>query len=203
MAHTVLEAGSYCDDEVIVDYLGGVLAGGRTPGGRDDRAVTWSNLITQMSAFQIRAHYLLYTSWAAFAANNPGVNLASGNPGLTLFVDESEFLARMAEVDSNVPPQSLMTHVLGGLGRLDLIDSALWGFGDDPATSTGIQQAQALPYARALWCRPSESGIELWGWGHGYPDISIWSAGEVQDDDPILTPLTTARVAHAIASPPP
>ena len=52
LAHTVLEEGSYCDDELMAEYLGGVLAGGRTPSGRDDRAVTWSKLITSMSTLQ-------------------------------------------------------------------------------------------------------------------------------------------------------
>src|SRR4051794_14534377 len=31
VAHRLLEDGSYCDDELMAEYLGGVLAGSRTP----------------------------------------------------------------------------------------------------------------------------------------------------------------------------
>jgi hypothetical protein len=34
------EEGSLCDDELMGDYLGGVLAGSRSPDRRDDRAIT-------------------------------------------------------------------------------------------------------------------------------------------------------------------
>jgi len=50
VAHRVIEEGSFGDDAVIADYLGGLLAGGRTPNGRDDRAIVWSNLVTALSA---------------------------------------------------------------------------------------------------------------------------------------------------------
>src|ERR1700733_11142493 len=65
VAHILLEEGSYCDDQLMVDYLGGVLAASQSPGGRDDRAVTWSELVTRLSSFHIRAHFILYREWAA------------------------------------------------------------------------------------------------------------------------------------------
>lgn len=175
-AHSVLESGSYCDDEVIVDYLGGVLASGRTPGGRDDRAVTWSSLITSLSAFQVRAHYLLYTSWVAMAARNPGINLATRDRSLILYVDEQEFLERLAEVQDDVPQRALLTHVLGGLGRADLINPNSWGFGPSTEQIQSSNPELSLPYDRALWCLPSESGIELWGWGHVSSAMSMGPA---------------------------
>src|SRR5690348_7200920 len=49
VAYVLLEDGSLCDDELMADYLGGLLAGSRHPSGRDDRAVAWSRLITGMS----------------------------------------------------------------------------------------------------------------------------------------------------------
>lgn len=40
VAHVVLADGPYCDDELTAHYLGGLLAGSRSPQGRDDRAVS-------------------------------------------------------------------------------------------------------------------------------------------------------------------
>jgi hypothetical protein len=36
----VLDEGSYSDDELTTEYFGGILASGRTPNGRDDRAAS-------------------------------------------------------------------------------------------------------------------------------------------------------------------
>lgn len=196
LAHSLVEAGSFCDDEVMGDYLGGVLAGGRTPGGRDDRAVTWSSLITQMSAFQIRAHYLLYDQWASLAARHPDRNLVGGvDVKSHMYADLDEFLERLAEVDPDVPAHSLMAHVIGGLVRMDLISSMSWGYGDSADVVTSAlfgDTSLQLPFDRALHCMPSMSGIELWGWGHGQPDVDSQSFKSIRDVPPIVEPLTSA-----------
>ncbi len=41
VAYALLEEGSLCDDELMAEYLGGLLAASKSPGGRDDRAITW------------------------------------------------------------------------------------------------------------------------------------------------------------------
>jgi hypothetical protein len=64
VAYSILEDGSLCDDELMAEYLGGVLAGSRSPNGRDDRAITRCRCISGMSALQTRAHFLLYREWA-------------------------------------------------------------------------------------------------------------------------------------------
>ena len=61
---TVMNEGSYCEDSVAVEYLGGVLASSRTKHGRDDRGVRMARLVDNLSTYQIRTHYLLYSSIA-------------------------------------------------------------------------------------------------------------------------------------------
>ena len=82
VSHVLLEEGSYCDSDIMVDYLGGVLAASRTPAGRDDRAVAWSNLVTSLSSLQIRAHYLLYREWAERLHGIQDLNLGVDQGGL-------------------------------------------------------------------------------------------------------------------------
>jgi len=56
---TVLNEGSYCDDELAAEYFGGVLASSRTDTGRDDRGARIGKLLDGLSTYQIRAHYLI------------------------------------------------------------------------------------------------------------------------------------------------
>jgi len=60
VAAAVFEAAQYADEEIVTDYLSGVLASARKPDGGNDDALPWSNLISRLSALQLRAHYLIY-----------------------------------------------------------------------------------------------------------------------------------------------
>jgi hypothetical protein len=62
IAGAIFEAGSYCDSELMAEYLGGVLASSRTVEGRDDRGARWVGLITGLSSYEIRMHYLFYAT---------------------------------------------------------------------------------------------------------------------------------------------
>ena len=57
----ILEEGSVTDDPLAADYFGGVLASSRTSIGRDDRGATIISLLSRLSAYQIRTHYVLYS----------------------------------------------------------------------------------------------------------------------------------------------
>lgn len=53
----VLDAAEVAENELVAEYLSGVLASARTPGGVDDSGVIWTGLIQRMSAAQLRLHY--------------------------------------------------------------------------------------------------------------------------------------------------
>ena len=56
----VLDEGSYCDDPLMAEYFGGVLASSRSQVGRNDRGVYWSSLVARLSIYQVRSHFLVY-----------------------------------------------------------------------------------------------------------------------------------------------
>lgn len=56
----ILNDGSFVTDELAQDYFGGVLASSHSHHGRDDRAATYTELLSRLSTYQIRVHYLLY-----------------------------------------------------------------------------------------------------------------------------------------------
>ena len=60
VANAVFEAAQYASDEIVTDYLSGVLASSRLPDGGTDDALPWSNLVSRLSALQLRIHYAFY-----------------------------------------------------------------------------------------------------------------------------------------------
>jgi len=155
VAHVVLADGSYCDDELMANYLGGLLAGSRTPRGRDDRAVSWSKVVTSLSSLQIRAHYLLYREWAArlriIGVYELGV--AAGRAQATMEISSGEF-TKILVGDSEVDENDAMSHAIGGLIRVGLLDD-------------GFQYNSEL-----VRVTPSIAGLELYGWAQGLPGLS-------------------------------
>lgn len=58
---TVLVNGSFCEDDMVQEYLAGALAIARTPDGKDDSVIGILKLIESLSHTDLKAHYLLYS----------------------------------------------------------------------------------------------------------------------------------------------
>src|SRR5262245_56683283 len=56
----ILEDGSFCDDELSAEYFGGVLASSRTGISRDDRGASFTALLSRLTTYQIRTHFIFY-----------------------------------------------------------------------------------------------------------------------------------------------
>ena len=176
VAHVVLEDGSYCDDELMASYLGGLLAGSRTPQGRDDRAVAWSKVVTSLSSLQIRAHYLLYREWAArlriIGVYELGVDV--GRVQATMELSATEFVKLLVEgfeVDDN----DALSHATGGLARAGLLDGKFFYNGT---------------LVRVI---PSIAGLDLYGWAQGLPGLpprSFASKAQPFDSDEAIPRLS-------------
>jgi hypothetical protein len=158
LAHKIIEEGSYCDDEVMAEYLSGVLAGGSTDVPGDDRAVSTTTTLTGMSSVQIRCHYLLYREWNKHFIGKTDLNLTdiATLRGYRLKVDLEPFIKALGLPWDN----TLLLHVMAGLAERGLINAEYrWG------------PNGASPYATALFASPSFSGLDLWGWAHGYKGL--------------------------------
>ena len=155
VADVVLADGSYCDDELTASYLGGLLAGSRTAEGRDDRAASWSKVVTSLSSLQIRAHYLLYREWAArlriIGVYELGVE--AGRSQATMQISSGEF-SKLLAGNSEVDEHDGMSHAIGGLTRVGLLDD------------------NVLCNEELVRVTPSIAGLELYGWAQGLPGLS-------------------------------
>jgi hypothetical protein len=164
VAHRLLEEGSFCDDYVMTDYLSGVLAASRTPSGRDDRAVSWSDTVTGLSASQVRAHYLLYREWSDHlnAALDLNLGMSDGRQRAEMTVDLTAFAVALI-LDPATDLASALSHAVPGLVRQGLLEGD-YGYG--PA-----EGGEAFPTG-GLRVRPSVAGLELYGWAMGVSDMT-------------------------------
>jgi hypothetical protein len=184
VAHVLLEEGSYCDNEVMVDYLGGVLAASRTPSGRDDRAVAWSNLVTSLSSLQVRAHYLLYREWAArlHGLEDFNIGVDAGRSSAVMQVELQEFCSLLIGGD-DINVNNALSHAIVGLVRVGLLAD---GYAFGPSSQVpGIN----TEFEHVLCVRPSLMGVELYGWAQGLAGLSaaefITKAEAFEAEDPI------------------
>jgi hypothetical protein len=58
----ILQAAPFADDELTSEYFAGVLAASRSKEEQDDRGAVFVNLLSQLSTYDIRTHYLFYTA---------------------------------------------------------------------------------------------------------------------------------------------
>lgn len=167
VAHRVLDDGSYCDDELMVEYLGGLLAGSRTPAGRDDRAIYWTAQVSSMSVLQIRAHYLLYREWASALKGHHEVNFGHTVRAhvAELHTPVDPFTSTLRGAESDVPEQEALEHSLSGLYAAGLIGG--WGIGD----REGIGRKESR-YEQLLFAQPTSMGAELYGWACGQQGLT-------------------------------
>jgi len=166
VAGPLFEEGSYCDDEVVLEYLGGVLASARTNVSRDDRGTRWVKLVTGLSAYEIRLHYLLY--WGARAAYiRSAMHTEWGDESsyedLMVVFDSSEISAGMDFVTPPEVPSDIYGEALFALHREGLIDD--WGMG--PKASTDEKLGKDCPGDSVLFFKPTTVGVQLFMWAQG------------------------------------
>jgi hypothetical protein len=197
VAHAILEDGSYCDDELMAEYYGGVLAASRTPTGRDDRAISWSALVASMSSVQIRAHYLLYREWAArlHGVSDLYLGYADARARARTYFELSEFIDALAS-DSGLDAGQLLSHAIVGLNRTELLDHYSYG-------QREVTKELESPFPNMLCCSPSVAGLELYGWAQGLPGMSPYefiSKARVFDIEDAMPRLVNVAIPHLATS---
>lgn len=158
----VLENGYFCDDELTTEYFGGVLASSRTTIKRDDRGTSFVHLLETLSAYQIRAHYVLYTAFRrAFGGNPANIGRVSIRDQLLLYVPQRSFNELMDFADSE-DPAILTSHSLSGLINNRLLRGSTWG---DPSLIEHNYHV-TVP-ENGILLQSAARGIELFQWAHG------------------------------------
>jgi hypothetical protein len=163
----ILDDGGFCEDEISAEYYGGVLASSRSGVSRDDRAVVFLTLLSRMSSYQIRTHYILYSSfWKVHKGRKINIGIDIERDQLGTSIPFLEYCDAMDFSDNESIPiilSIILSHAVHGLYREGLIgnfDSTGPKY-DEPKNKSGITFF------------PTASGFELYLFAQGISDKPI------------------------------
>lgn len=162
----VLDEGSFFNDSLAVEYFGGILASSRTEHGRDDRGARVAKTLDSLSAYQLRTHYLIYSTIRSLFLDRGLMFNIEGRPKMQIFVPFSGYVETM----DFSPPElaqfsQILNHVFFGLHCDSLIDNT-WQYGPQEHMRTLFSGATE----EGIVCGPSVLGAELFLWAFGHAD---------------------------------
>ncbi len=163
---TVLDEGSFSNDNLAVEYLGGVLASSRTEQGRDDRGARIAKIIDSLSTYQLRSHCLIYsTVRKLFSGKGLSIHMED-RPKMQIFIPYSGYLAAMEFSQTELGQlDSFFSHVFVGLHGENMLESH-WQYG----SKESIVKLYAGATEGGIVCQPSSLGTELFLWAFGQAD---------------------------------
>lgn len=185
---SILNEGSFCDDELSAEYFGGVLASSRSTISRDDRGAALLALISRLSAYQIRAHYILYSVLKKlYDGSEIIMNSYENREKLTTFLPMECFVIGMDFSGAELERLSaLNAHVIFGLSRENLIENFIYG------QPEYIRERYPSAPSRGIIYQPTSSGSELYLWAHGYDDKNFYG---------LFDPTKPCKMEHRIDIP--
>jgi hypothetical protein len=185
----ILDEGSFCDDTVTAEYFGGVLASSRSGISRDDRGASFISLISRLSTYQIRAHYVFYYIIKnLFDGQSMSVGTGEDREQMETYFPVDSFATAMA-FDEKEELNLLMAHIMFGLEKERLIEREF---------STGSKNHMEKFFKNAkhpgIIFQPSPLGTELFLWAHGKSSTGIAefleTANQLEINMKIDIPLT-------------
>ncbi|TAM45060.1 MAG: hypothetical protein EPN55_09405 [Gammaproteobacteria bacterium] len=156
----ILDEGRFCEDSIVADYYGGVLASSKSEIDRDDRGVAVLATIKSLSVYQLRLHYLFY-SIVYGIYNGKGKSLGTDRNEMSVYIPLSVYMQAM-DFGPHEEPGAILIHSVEGLVRSGLVESRY---------SYGSKEHLAKTFSDAtepgLIMTPSVYGAEVFLWGQG------------------------------------
>lgn len=163
----ILEEGYFCDDFIAAEYLGGVLASSRSGISRDDRGAVLIALLSRLSTYQIRTHYVLYhLIKTTYDGTDITPNTSEGRDKLGLCVPGSTYEAAM-DFSENEDVNILLSHIMFGLAKEGLIENNF-----SIGSKESLQKIFKNAPTEGIIFQPSMLGIELFLWAYGKSDLT-------------------------------
>lgn len=175
---TIINEGSYSDDEIAVEYFGGVLASSRSDISRDDRGARVAKALDNLSAYQLRCHYLIYSTISSMLkGKDHSFQQQDNREKLEIFMPINEFTNSMGITQKEWDNPQILTHIFNGLSS-DRLIADNWAFGSAESLKT-INRSKKIKDAGII-CTPTATGAELflWGFGCGSYDLDYIFASE-------------------------
>lgn len=167
---TVINESMWSDDAISTEYFGGVLASSRTESGRDDRGVRIAKTISRMSVYQLRTHYIVYSTVAnLFAEKSLSLTIPEQTRRMRIFIPLANYVEVMDFSEEEWDKiNSIISHTFNGLVDDGLIGRQ-YAHGSSEQLKSHIPLMIAIPSTRGIVCNPTSTGAELflWAFGHG------------------------------------
>lgn len=208
VAMRVFEEGSYSDDEMVVQYLGGVLASSRTPFGRDDRGNTYTALVSRLSTYHLRTHYIWYSEWRRLLLGTPfNIFLEVERQSLgVMFMPFSSYAPAM-DFEDTEDAEEIFRHSVFALERESLSQVHTAGNVDH------VRKRYPNAPEPGMVVVPTVQGAELflWGMGQGQRGAAalldqalgdLSAGGVVVPPGAVLVKDLPPRDAQAVGDPP-
>jgi hypothetical protein len=164
----ILTDGSFAEDQIEVEYFGGVLASSRSGIDRDDRGAAFAKLVSQLTVYQLRSHFFCYQLFKDIH-NGASYNITDAESlgQMEIFIPYHSYVTALEFVPKEDASQ-ILAHTMFGLSRLDLIsDDCRWG------SAEHIKAEWAGANEQGILVAPSALGVELFHWAHGLGNTSI------------------------------
>lgn len=211
LAAAAFDAAQYGDDEILTEYVSGILASSRTSNGGSDAGLPWTSLISRLSSLQLRLHYVLYSSARPLVSSVGDRFFQLKENAVIVSIPDLFAALNMGEYEK---PVNEFVIAFLGLVREGLFEEAYaWG----PAEFLVEQENERYPYkgnaaknrvaTDLLPEQPLKYGVNsqgallyLWGLGSGSENMDAYLR-----DDLVLAPvepdglpqLTQGAVLHS------
>ena len=168
----IIADGSFATEDVEVEYFAGILAASRTPDGNDDRGVRALKTLANLSSYQIRTHYIVYSCIvASYFGSSANINNSTEARKLQVLFAFDRYFGEMGISDTG-------QHENLAEFANDVLSHALHGLLDDGLIANNVAWGSA-EHIRHSWVTkpgiavaPTRSGLELFRLGIGASRLS-------------------------------
>lgn len=164
----ILNEGSFSEDELSVEYFGGLLASSRSENSRDDRAAYYISLLEHLSSYQIRTHYVFYSVLKElFNGTKLNIGIERERKQMIIYIPLEQYALSM-DFGPKENQNTIVAHSMVGLIREGLLDK-FYAIG----TASGLKEFSSSIKKSGVIFQPSPVGVEMFLWAHGKGELSI------------------------------
>jgi hypothetical protein len=202
----VFDDGKFCEDELSREYFAGVLASSRTKDGEDDRGVTNAKLVSNLSSYQIRTHYIFYTLLRRiFLPHGSIVSPDIHCQMMIMYIPSEKYYSAMGPLltpSDDRQKISVLAHSMNGLRRNDLIeDKYVYGPPERFFTHKLTRKQELFTLNKRVLCehgisfQPTHSGMEFYLCAHGLGDLDHF---QFLDGRLALDPIEAVQIPNNV-----
>lgn len=198
--------GPFVEDEIAAEYFGGVLASSKSNNSRDDRGAVCINLLSSLSSYQIRTHYILYFLLRKTFLNYNNVISPGTNRDLMYIYIPTESYYESMDLGFEFPDEerrlSILAHSMNGMKRLNLVEVFKYGkkaIFDQQDTKYKFPQFpidEKQLSSHGITSEPSPFGMELFLWAHGLGHVPHQ---QFLSNDFVISPLEGIKLPQDVS----